>query len=279
MSRILQIIAFFAVIFGAGLVFAFFSPDATAAPSVQWNPSRVIETLHPGESRDVRVTVKALSTTEAMTSWVVPELQPYVTVSPATVRPLQKDETATLTFSVAAPIDAGATLIDGTVHLRQGLTKRTFSKPLPIQLSIVCPCLPPDPGDAGKATIEGIDSDNDGVRDDVERWIAVTYATSSRMRAAATQVARAVQLALTATTQAEIDAADVAGDRAAECALITDSDNTSVLLELTQIEVLNTIERLRAQDNFDNNFTGRTFFLNSLPSITDCDVPPDSLPN
>ncbi len=30
---------------------------------------------------------------------------------------------------------------------------------------------PPDPGEAGKATIEGIDADQDGVRDDVQRWI------------------------------------------------------------------------------------------------------------
>jgi hypothetical protein len=31
--------------------------------------------------------------------------------------------------------------------------------------------LPPDPGAAGKETIEGIDSDGDGVRDDIQRWI------------------------------------------------------------------------------------------------------------
>jgi hypothetical protein len=33
--------------------------------------------------------------------------------------------------------------------------------------------IPPDPGEAGKATLEGIDSDNDGVRDDIERWIVL----------------------------------------------------------------------------------------------------------
>ena len=35
--------------------------------------------------------------------------------------------------------------------------------------------LPPDPGEAGKATLEGIDSDRDGVRDDVQRYIHLTY--------------------------------------------------------------------------------------------------------
>lgn len=37
------------------------------------------------------------------------------------------------------------------------------------------PVLPPDPGEAGKATLLGIDSDNDGVRDDIQRWIVQNY--------------------------------------------------------------------------------------------------------
>jgi hypothetical protein len=36
--------------------------------------------------------------------------------------------------------------------------------------------LPPDPGQAGKLTIDGIDVDKDGVRDDVQRWIAENWA-------------------------------------------------------------------------------------------------------
>lgn len=33
--------------------------------------------------------------------------------------------------------------------------------------------LPPDPGEDGKITLEGIDLDGDGVRDDIQRWIAL----------------------------------------------------------------------------------------------------------
>ncbi len=35
--------------------------------------------------------------------------------------------------------------------------------------------LPPDPGLAGKTTVEGVDSNNNGFRDDVERYIALNY--------------------------------------------------------------------------------------------------------
>ena len=48
--------------------------------------------------------------------------------------------------------------------------------------------LPPDP-----ATLAGIDSDNDGVRDDVQRWIVMNYPSSQKMRAALRQLAQDYQ--------------------------------------------------------------------------------------
>ena len=52
--------------------------------------------------------------------------------------------------------------------------------------------LPPDPGDEGKATVAGIDSDNDGVRDDVQRSIFLSYKDPT-LRSALMQQARAMQ--------------------------------------------------------------------------------------
>ncbi len=56
--------------------------------------------------------------------------------------------------------------------------------------------LPPDPGKAGKATLAGIDSDDDGLRDDVQRYIVLTYQDSEKTRAALTQEAQMMQNAL-----------------------------------------------------------------------------------
>jgi len=53
--------------------------------------------------------------------------------------------------------------------------------------------LPPDPGAAGKLTLAGIDSDNDGVRDDIQRWIVMTYPNSKKTRRALTQKAKTMQ--------------------------------------------------------------------------------------
>ena len=42
--------------------------------------------------------------------------------------------------------------------------------------------LPPDPGEAGKLTLEGIDSNNDGVRDDLEREIVYMHPQNEEVR-------------------------------------------------------------------------------------------------
>ncbi len=60
--------------------------------------------------------------------------------------------------------------------------------------------LPPDPGEAGKQTLEGIDSDSDGVRDDVQRVIGQLASARNDEYSALVQYARAIQESLTAAT-------------------------------------------------------------------------------
>ncbi|GHV08979.1 hypothetical protein AGMMS50229_18250 [Campylobacterota bacterium] len=68
------------------------------------------------------------------------------------------------------------------------------------------PVLPPDPGKAGKATLEGIDSNHNGVRDDVE--IAIwKYAPNQNQeieREAMFQYAKAVQRILIVVPSGDI---------------------------------------------------------------------------
>jgi hypothetical protein len=53
---------------------------------------------------------------------------------------------------------------------------------LPLPSTDVPVTLPPDPGEAGKATLAGIDSNNDGVRDDLEREIVYMYPQNNEVR-------------------------------------------------------------------------------------------------
>jgi head-tail adaptor len=52
----------------------------------------------------------------------------------------------------------------------------------------------PDPGEEGKKTLLGIDSDKDGVRDDVQIWINQQYSKSSNINNALRQQAKYDQL-------------------------------------------------------------------------------------
>lgn len=56
--------------------------------------------------------------------------------------------------------------------------------------------LPPDPGAAGRQSLEGIDSDRDGVRDDIQRHIHLTYPGQDTTIEALEQTAKTLQATL-----------------------------------------------------------------------------------
>ena len=66
-------------------------------------------------------------------------------------------------------IDAEIGVYDGTIHLTSsGKSKKTYAKPMSVVLTVAPSGLPPDPGEVGKTTLEGIDSDGDGRGDACE---------------------------------------------------------------------------------------------------------------
>jgi hypothetical protein len=99
------------------------------------------------------------------------------------------------TFTIALrPVTAAPALFSYQVSAAfRGLLKRSLSLPITVAVAPLGVVLPADPGPAGLQTLAGIDSDRDGVRDDVQRWIAVTYPGSAKTRAALTQVAIALE--------------------------------------------------------------------------------------
>ena len=109
--------------------------------------------------------------------------------------------------------------------------------------------LPPDPGPAGMATLAGIDSNTNGVRDDLERYIALTYPATSDAdtRAALTQYTKVAQGAM-------LDANDPVASQphaqklmdGVECLLFRrPNDARKLFLEL-QAKILNTMDRSKA---------------------------------
>jgi hypothetical protein len=118
------------------------------------------------------------------------------------------------------------------------------------------------PGDAGEATLEGIDSDNDGVRDDVQRYIELTVPDSARHREALRSVARVIQRELLAQTKEDSIQAAIAGVRAIECLSYLGVRKQNRWKEV-QALMLNTEARLLAMEAHNDRITGQVF--TSLP--------------
>lgn len=142
--------------------------------------------------------------------------------------------------------------------------------------------LPPDPGAAGKASLVGIDSDHDGIRDDIQRYIALTYPNSMRVRKALTGFAKAEQDALLSNgdkAKALIAAKEI--HRSIDCLWYIYGSATSFDASgnLTAV-YLNTQDRSLADKAYNKVLNGE-FFL-STPEAqrkASCDFDPDALPN
>ena len=204
-------------------------------------------------------------------------------MSPTSFGSLAKGSSYTLNVTLTAPADALPTSTDGTIQLRSGSDpNNTYAKPLPVDLTIVPFALPPDPGDAGKATLEGIDSDNDGVRDDVQRWIGMNAYPTESGRAALTQYAKAMQrLLISSDETTAVEAAQATTDATACFQFIRWSDDDAIeILGFLKAEYLNTIERSQRYVEIQDWLSGHIYSLGMIEDARNkCDFDPLSMDN
>lgn len=141
------------------------------------------------------------------------------------------------------------------------------------------PGLPADPGKAGKKTLEGIDSDNDGVRDDIQRYIAIEYPNSEKMRRVLTDKAKADQaLILNAYDKEKVLEINAEQDKTIDCLWYIDPEMASTHRKKLQAEMLNTEERIRAWIKADSHLGGMTFRLPD-DKKAQCTFDPDQMEN
>jgi hypothetical protein len=120
--------------------------------------------------------------------------------------------------------------------------------------------LPPDPGEAGKLTLAGIDSDHDGIRDDLQRYIALTYSSSTPTMGALRQATIAVQgiVVDSASPSAAIDhASDMA--RAIECLHAVRPTDAREVYTALLAQALNTESRGLAYMSANDQLAGESF--------------------
>ena len=148
--------------------------------------------------------------------------------------------------------------------------------------------LPPDPGALADATVQGIDANNNGIRDDVELAVFKEYPNSAKTRAVLLQYALALQMQTiqsiinTDTVVATIQEEDRAYQCVGEILIVNENDKKSVekyfkdediLRSFVENRQLNTEERKKYRTDFYEKIGS----YNSLPRV--CDIDYSKLPN
>ena len=232
------------------------------------------------------------------------------TILPATQREQIPEEARTMTrktWLVITLMIAGAAVLwivagSGQAELKAAMT-RVFgtsktsaqAKTKPICSQVVVPAgdcipqhlanLPPDPGPEGMKTIEGVDSDKDGVRDDVQRYIAEKWGHSERAVKALTLIAKTAQerVLLGDDKVTRDEAYEIAQKSAGAVRCYVRSVDLKIqtdrALDYVTTKVTNTPKRFERYEKFDDLLAHR-FFPGSEASVPQaCGYDPATLPN
>ncbi|WED23240.1 hypothetical protein L3Q72_07570 [Vibrio sp. JC009] len=124
--------------------------------------------------------------------------------------------------------------------------------------------LPPDPGKEGMLTLEGIDSDEDGVRDDVQRYIGENYYLDKELHTALTGLAIAYQdTILQHTSKEETFKQWSETTRALHCLYLADPEGAYSKQQELKSVTLNTRARIEAHFEAQKHLSGRTLTVPS----------------
>ncbi len=121
--------------------------------------------------------------------------------------------------------------------------------------------LPEDPGEAGMATLAGIDSDDDGVRDDIEIGIAAIGFDSGEETDSVMQLAEALQAAIESDSTSEDDVRSTGNQIAiaVNCASAVFGEDAATQILLMELLALNTEARSQAYAEFNAQSAGQQF--------------------
>jgi hypothetical protein len=190
------------------------------------------------------------------------------------------DTVYTIAFTTTEPA-AGQITLQVSAAFR-GQLRRVISPLLTIPVTSDA-TLPSDPGLPGTLTLAGIDADHNGVRDDVQRHIAMTYPSSATTRAALTDLANSIQMLIVNAADSQTTASNVmALGHALECSIsIHGLTAASDMANTLRAQILNTISRSQAYLAATDSFSGHVYTFAPSPAQQKalCTFNPDVLPN
>jgi len=247
---------------------AFILP-AHAAPITEWQPEQLSIRQPSGSAVNKTVTVMFSQGADSLNTRLTGGLDTWLSVRPAILNDVQAGQSLELTLLGVVPADEPRAIHRGVLQIRSGAIQNDLAKPLPIAITITEDLgdkVPPDPGEKGKQTLMGIDSDDDGLRDDIQRYIYLTYPDQPNVRSALRQYALSLQKTVDPNRIAGTGRviADEKG-LAMECVNYFMRDQLYDVTQRLKAEVINTYERTKKYLAYDKELSGGVFSLSNLP--------------
>lgn len=235
-------------------------------PDVSWSTNPVRYDITIGTRQRKTIVLRADEDLPATVLEVTPGLSSLIQVHPATLPVISRGTEVSIELTIRATAPGEQS---GTLHVRQADgPPRTFARPLAITLNGVADSgIPPEPDPTqNNATLLGIDTNGNLVRDDIERYIIQNW-TSPNDRNALFQYHRALAKTYVPQTYQE---ATTAIDGAQSCILSLrdpyEAPDSETLVQLFEIsrgmilsirrETLNTVDRTRAYLAYNHSLSG-----------------------
>jgi hypothetical protein len=235
-------------------------PDAAASPKVTWSQPNVLEFLLPSQARTMTLTFRSDQTLNKVAVFVSPSLSSVLMATPTTFSKIVQNQPYQLSLNLKAGAQSEVKF-DGTIQLKSTIdAAMTYARPLSLTVVVHNQPVPPDPGLASDQTIAGIDSDSDGVRDDVQRYIVLNYVDKPQVLNPLLKYAAASQSFLSfAIDKNSARAIDSQRERATRCLVsLRPEDGFSIRNDI-RARQLNTASRRVAYDAADNYLSGMIF--------------------
>lgn len=271
--------------FRVGVLLLILMPIISGCPSkkesqITWDQEYLNITLAQGEEESHVTSFSSLLNIDNATVSVSDGVTSIVSATQPWMGDIKKGVETNLALNFIVPGYTTPSIYEGEVYIVMG-NGDAMDPPLKIRTVITeytADGLPPDPGEAGKETLLGIDSDHDGVRDDVQRYIAIKYSDNKNVQNSLLQKARNYQILLAeshdksfALKNAKIMSRDI------ECIwAVIGYEGAADASKDIKSAILNTYERSRAYIRFSNDLAGHIVRSNPTGNLLDgCDFKVD----
>lgn len=219
-----------------------------ASPTGRWTPETLTIVAAPGQPETIAVNFQNLADLRDVSIRASDSrVAQIVAIAPATSTRLAKDAVTPVFITFTVPKSAAVpTRLDGEITVRAGAA--TVAAPLKFTLTV-----------ASAASVGGSDANGNGIRDDIDQYIAATFSDANQT-AAARQFATALHAAVLHAGDKAAALANAARVTAAIDCMASFADQTAFdrILEIQPLE-LNDSARTQAWLAYNEQIAGGYF--------------------